>query len=130
MIIDSSALVAILRREPEAEAFTAAILATDEPTMSAASYLESGIVIDRSCDLQASADVDRVITTLRITIASVTENQARLARAAYQRFGKGTGHPAGLNFGDCFSYALAAESGEPLLYKGDDFSACDITSVR
>ncbi|MDE2595843.1 MAG: type II toxin-antitoxin system VapC family toxin [Sphingomonadales bacterium] len=129
MIVDSSALVAIMRREPEADSFSEAILAADTPMMSAASYLESGIVIDRSRNPQASADFDRVIDALSLSIAPVTASQARLAREAYRRYGKGTGHPAGLNFGDCFSYALAIEAGKPLLFKGNDFTQTDLADA-
>ena len=126
MIIDSSAVVAMLRREPEADDFSAAIMAAEPRLLSAASYLEIGIVIDGSRDELASQRVDQLIESLEIEIAPVTASQAKLARAAYRRFGKGTGHPAGLNFGDCFSYALALESGAPLLFKGADFAATDV----
>ncbi len=126
MIIDSSALVAILRREPEAEAFSETIVDADRGVLSAASYLETGIVIDGPRDPIASQDVDDIIQSLGITIAPVTESQAKLARAAYRQFGKGSGHSASLNFGDCFSYALAVERGEPLLFKGNDFGQTDV----
>ena len=126
MIIDSSAVVAMLRREPEADDFSAAIMAAERRLLSAASYLEIGIVIDGSRDELASQRVDQLIESLEIEIAPVTESQAKLARAAYRQFGKGSGHPAGLNFGDCFSYALAMESSAPLLFKGADFAATDV----
>ena len=129
MIIDSSAVVAMLRREPEADDFSAAIMAAERRLLSAASYLEIGIVIDGSRDELASKRVDQLIESLEIEIAPVTESQAKLARAAYRRFGKGTGHPAGLNFGDCFSYALAMESSAPLLFKGADFAATDVMAA-
>ena len=119
----------MLRREPEADDFSAAILAAETRLLSAASYLEIGIVIDGSRDALASQRVDQVIESLDIEIAPVTASQAKLARAAYRRFGKGSGHPAGLNFGDCFSYALAMESGAPLLFKGADFAATDVMAA-
>lgn len=127
MIIDTSALVAILRDEPEAEAFAATIVATSERRMSAASYVEVGAVIDGARDPVASRRVDELIAAAGIAIEPLTAMQARIARQAYRDFGKGSGHPAGLNFGDCLSYALAADLGEPLLFKGDDFRATDIT---
>ena len=126
MIIDSSAVVAMLRREPEADDFSAAIMAAEPRLLSAASYLEIGIVIDGSRDELASQRVDQLIELLEIEIAPVTASQAKLARVAYRQFGKGSGHPAGLNFGDCFSYALALECSAPLLFKGADFAATDV----
>jgi ribonuclease VapC len=122
MIVDSSAMVAILWAEPEAKPFIAAIVGSDRATMSAANYLEASIVIDRDRSPAISARLDVTVHQLEIEIAPVTASQAKLARQAYRDFGKGSGHKAQLNFGDCFAYALAAESGEPLLYKGDDFA--------
>lgn len=122
MIIDSSAVVAIVKGEPEAEPFTDAIIRCNLPEMSAAGYLEIGIVIDRLRDPVLSADVDRLLEGLAVQISPVTEAQARIARQAYRDFGKGGGHKAQLNFGDCFAYALAMERGEPLLFKGADFA--------
>lgn len=121
MIVDSSAIVAMLRGEPEAEAFNAAIADARQPAMSAGNYLETAIVIDKDGDAVLSANLDALLASLAIEIAPVTARQARIARQAYRDFGKGSGHPAKLNFGDCFAYALAMESGEPLLYKGEDF---------
>ncbi len=94
--------------------------------MSAASYVELGVVIDRAKDPFVSGRVDALIEKAGIQIVSLTEAQARVARSAYQRFGKGSGHPAKLNFGDCFPYALAMELGHPLLFKGDDFAQTDV----
>jgi ribonuclease VapC len=122
MIVDSSAMVAIVWAEPEAKPFIAAIVGSDRATMSAANYLEASIVIDRDRSPAISARLDVTVHQLEIEIAPVTASQAKLARQAYRDFGKGSGHKAQLNFGDCFAYALAAESGEPLLYKGDDFA--------
>jgi ribonuclease VapC len=97
--------------------------------MSAASYLETSIVIDRSRDPRPSRQFDLLLHEAGIEIVPVTVEQARIAREAYRDFGKGSGHPAGLNFGDCFAYALATDRGEPLLYKGDDFVHTDIRSA-
>ena len=126
MIVDTSALIAILKEEPESERFMTAMANGDGLEMSAATYLESGIVADGSRNQLLSERLDAVIETFAIVIAPVTEAQAGRARAAYRRFGKGSGHPAGLNFGDCFSYALAMEQGQPLLFKGDDFGQTDV----
>ena len=122
MIVDSSVLVAMLWGEPEAEAFGKAIAAERYPVMSAANYLETGIVIDRDRNPVLSAKLDAVIAELGIEIVPVTPQHAKIARQAYRDFGKGSGHKARLNFGDCLAYALATERGEKLLYKGDDFS--------
>ena len=122
MIVDSSAIVAIVWVEPEAEGFVTAIVGSGDATMSAGNYLETSIVIDRDRDPALSARLDATLDKLEIAIAPVTAAHARLARQAYRDFGKGSGHPAKLNFGDCFAYALATERGEPLLYKGDDFA--------
>lgn len=126
MIVDTSVFIAILKEEPESGAFLTSMVAAKSLEMSAATYLETGIVADRNGDALLSGRVDEIIDTLGIAIAPVTESQARLARVAYRQFGKGTGHPAGLNFGDCFSYALAMENGLPLLFKGADFGETDV----
>ena len=94
--------------------------------ISAATYVEIGAVIDGGRDPVASRLVDELLATAGIVIEPVTEAQARIAREAYRDFGKGSGHAAGLNFGDCFAYALAKATGEPLLFKGDDFSQTDV----
>lgn len=129
MIVDSSAIVAMLKNEPEAEMFGAAILAVTKPIMSAGNYLEASIVIDRDRDPDQSAALDIVLTELAVQIVPVTPSQAKIARQAYRDFGKGSGHPARLNFGDCFAYALATERGEPLLYKGDDFANAGLARI-
>lgn len=121
MIIDSSVIVAIVRGEPEAAAFLEAIRLQSASLMSAGNYLEMGIVIDSDKDAVLSAGLDPLLDQLGIGIEPVTASQAKIARQAYRDFGKGSGHKAQLNFGDCFAYALAMERGEALLYKGDEF---------
>lgn len=121
MIVDTSALIAILRDEPEARAFAIAIADADHRRLSAANYLETAIVIDSSRDPVASRRFDDLLREGGIVIEPVTEEQARIAREAYRDFGRGSGHVARLNFGDCFAYALAKATSEPLLFKGDDF---------
>lgn len=122
MIVDTSALVAILTNEPEAAQFTAAIAAAPRVAMSAGTYLETAIVIDTRKNPALSRALDEFLARNGIVVEAVTPAQGKLAREAYRDFGKGTGHKAGLNFGDCFSYALAADSRRPLLFKGEDFA--------
>lgn len=126
MIVDSSALIAILRDEPDADAFALALAADRAPRMSVANYLEVAIVIDSARDPVASRQVDKLVARAGLTLEPVTAEQARVARAAYRDFGRGSGHPAKLNFGDCFAYALARCADEPLLFKGDDFGHTDV----
>ena len=130
MIIDTSAVVALLRGEPEASAFAEAIERARSRRISAAGYVEAAAVTDQSGDPVARRALDELIDVAQIAIEPVTEGQARLAREAYRDFGRGSGHPAGLNFGDCFSYALAKAMGEPLLFKGEDFSHTDLRAVE
>jgi ribonuclease VapC len=122
MIVDTSALVAILRDEPEARRFAIALANAQERRISAANFLEAASVIDGSRDPVASRLFDDLLRESRIHIETVTEEQVRIAREAYRDFGRGSGHAAALNFGDCFAYALARTSGEPLLFKGRDFT--------
>src|SRR5579862_619767 len=129
MIIDSSALVAILREESEAAQFVAIMLSREPVRISAAGYLETGIVIDGGRNPASSRRVDSFMADAGISVEPVTPEQARVARVAYQDFGKGSGHPAQLNFGDCFAYALARHKGEPLLFKGADFTHTGIASA-
>ena len=126
MIIDTSALVAILRDEPDASWYAHAIEQAADRRISAATYVEVGAVIDGARDPVASRRVDELLHVAGIVIEPVTEEQARRAREAYRDFGKGSGHPARLNFGDCFAYALATSVGEALLFKGADFSQTDV----
>ena len=127
MIVDTSAIIAILKSEPDADRFKISMTnAQDGVSLSAASYLEAAIVIDKNRDATLSERLDVVLESLAVTITPVTESHAKLARAAYRQYGKGSGHAANLNFGDCFSYALAIERGEPLLFKGNDFGRTDV----
>lgn len=126
MIVDTSAVVAILRGEVEAGAFAKEIAEADSCRISAVSYVEAAVVIDGSRDPVASRRLDDFMREARLAVEPVTAEHARVAREAYRDFGKGSGHPAQLNFGDCFSYALARVSGEQLLFKGGDFSCTDL----
>jgi ribonuclease VapC len=125
MILDSSVIIAILRAEPEAPALANAVAASLERRVSAVNYVESAVVIDSARDAVASRRFDEFFRVSGIAIEPVTPTQAEIARQAYRDFGKGR-HPAGLNFGDCFAYALAKEMDEPLLFKGDDFRHTDV----
>lgn len=127
MIIDSSALIAILRAEPEAGEMARAIERAQIRRISAANWLETAVVIDASRDPVASRRFDELVQTAELHVEPVTGDQARIARDAYRDFGKGSGHKAGLNFGDCFAYALAKSTGEDLLFKGNHFGYTDIT---
>lgn len=125
MIVDTSAVVAILRDESDASELAAAIESADVRRVSAATYVEAAIVIDSNRSALLSNLLDSFLLRSLISIEPLTVEQARLARQAYRDFGKGQ-HRAGLNFGDCFAYALAKDKGEPLLFKGDDFRRTDV----
>ena len=127
MIIDTSALIAILRAEDDAGEMALAIERAPARRISAASHLETAVVIDASRDPIASRRFDELVDTAELHVEPVTHDQARIARDAYRDFGKGSGHKAGLNFGDCFAYALSKSTGEALLFKGNHFSHTDIT---
>ena len=129
MIVDTSALVAILRDERDAMAYARAIANAAIRRISAATYVETAAVIDASRDPIASRRFDDLLREARFAVEPVTEAQAQIAREAYRDFGRGSGHPARLNFGDCFAYALARAMNEPLLFTGDDFTRTDITSA-
>ncbi|MGE5694311.1 MAG: type II toxin-antitoxin system VapC family toxin [Candidatus Sericytochromatia bacterium] len=129
MIVDTSAIIAILREEDDATVYARAIAGAETRRLSAASYLECGIVLDSQRDPIISRALDEIVQEAEFVIEPVTERQARLARQAYADFGKGSGHPAGLNFGDCISYALATDLREPLLWKGDDFGHTGVRSA-
>ena len=126
MIIDTSVLVAILRQEPEAKLFLGRLADADRRLMSAGSWIELGAVTSKDGDEAFPALLSRMLERLRIAIEPVSVEQARIGHDAYRRFGKGH-HQVCLNFGDCFSYALAKATVEPLLFKGDDFGQTDIT---
>jgi ribonuclease VapC len=122
MIIDTSAIIAILRDEPEATSCARAIADATVRRVSAVNFVESAVVIDASRDPIATRRFDDFIKEANISIEPITETQAQIARDAYRDFGKGSGHSAKLNLGDCFAYALSRDAGEPLLFKGDDFA--------
>ena len=129
MIVDSSAVIAILFDEPDAQALLSQIAAAEICRLSAASLVEIGIVLRRDAALQRRAAFDEMLRLFSIRIEPVTEEQAYLALDAYNQFGKGTGHPAGLNYGDCFIYALAKQTGEPLPFNGNDFTHTDLEAA-
>lgn len=125
MVIDTSALAAIAFAEPERDAFIDAIAADDAPLLSAATYVEISIVVEARLGADGIRVLDSYLQRAGVAMIAVDDEQAREARRAFTRYGKGR-HPAGLNFGDCFSYALAITAGEPLLFKGTDFSHTDV----
>ena len=129
MIVETSAIVAIVYREPTRDSCVEAMLDADVVRLSAASLLEAAIVIDSNRDPILSRELDETLRDFAIVIEPVTPDQARIAREAYRDFGRGSGHPAQLNFGDCFAYALAKATGEPLLFVGDDFGHTDVSPV-
>lgn len=125
MIVDTSAIIAILRDELDAEKLAAALEAASVRNISAVTYVEAAIVTDSNRNTLLSNLLDSFLGRSLINVEPVTVAQARLAREAYRDFGKGR-HRAGLNLGDCFAYALAKDKGEPLLFKGDDFRRTDV----
>jgi ribonuclease VapC len=129
MIVDTSALVAIIKREPEQAAFSAILEAEKDLKISAATYFEASIVLDGLRQPEISRAFDDLIDRAQIEVEPVTAEQAQIARQAYRDYGRGSGHPANLNFGDCFSYALARAKREPILFKGDDFGHTDLRSA-
>ncbi|WP_166982802.1 type II toxin-antitoxin system VapC family toxin [Paramicrobacterium fandaimingii] len=128
MIVDSSALLAVIQGEPEARECAELMLA-EACRMSVANWVEAGIVVDnRSIDTQR--ELDELLMLTETTIEPVTAEQGRVARDAYRRYGRGSGYPARLNYGDCFAYALAVTTGEALLFTGADFSETDVRFAR
>jgi ribonuclease VapC len=125
MVIDTSALLAILLDENERRAFNEAIEAAESRFMSVASFVEVSIVVESRFGAEGVQTLDLFLDRAGIELAAVDAEQAKIARRAFSRFGKGR-HSAGLNFGDCFPYALAMVRGEPLLFKGDDFAQTDV----
>ena len=128
MIVDSSALIAVLRNEPGSETFLAALTDASPLATSVATLLETAIVAEGKGGERAGLDLDALVRRLEIEVVPFTAEQAELAREGWRRFGKGR-HPAGLNFGDCFAYALARARHEPLLFKGDDFARTDVKAA-
>jgi ribonuclease VapC len=129
VIVDSSALIAISRGELESAVCFRALLDSPLTRISAANWLEATIVVDGWRDPEASRELDALTERFKVMVEPVTIHQARIAREAYRRFGRGSGHPARLNFGDCFAYALATELDEPLLFVGRDFIHTDVRRV-
>ena len=127
MIVDSSALLAVVQGEPEAAACIERLLA-EECRISAANWVEAGIVVDNR-SIVTQREFDELMQLAEVSVAPVTADQARVARDAYRRYGRGSGHAARLNYGDCFAYALAVTSGEALLYVGQDFVETDVRSA-
>lgn len=125
MVIDTSAVAAILFDEPERRRFNELIEADLTRLISAATLLESGIVVEGRSGEAAGRELDLLVHRAGFEIVPVSVDQVEIARAAYRRFGRGN-HPAALSFGDCFAYALARSTGEPLLFKGDDFGRTDL----
>jgi len=123
-------MIAILTDEPDSLALSQVLDRPEIVRLSAASYLETSIVLDKHHDPVLSAKLDGLILDSEIVIEPVTETQAKIARKAYYDFGKGSGHPANLNYGDCFTYALAREKREPVLWKGDDFGHTDLRAAE
>ncbi len=128
MVIDASAVLAILQAEPDARSLIETIENSDSPRMSVVSFVEASLVICGKFGAEGMRDLDRFIARAGIELVTVDAEQGQLARTAFLRFGKGR-HRAALNFGDCFSYAAAMALGEPLLYKGEDFASTDVLSV-
>ncbi len=128
MIIDTSALLAVLFDEPDAELYEQTIAEAPLCRMSIANFLEAALVAESRLGLAGGRELDIFVETAEIELVPVFAEQADAARLAWRRFGKGN-NPAGLNFGDCFAYALAQVTGESLLYKGEDFSLTDVESA-
>jgi len=129
MIVDASAILAVLLKEPERQRFSDLLNeAPERAALSPVNYLEVALKVDRGDMPEASEQLDTILANMNVELAEVTPEQARLAREAYAKFGKGN-HRAKLNLGDCFAYALAKARGEPLLFKGDDFRLTDVEAA-
>jgi len=129
VIIDTSALVAVIALEPEAPLFATAMDRAEVLRISAGSYVEAAIVLNRRRDPALDGKLEAMMNDIGFVVEPVTPEQARIARQAYRDYGKGSHHPAQLNLGDCFSYALARDKREPILFKGDDFIHTDLRSA-
>jgi ribonuclease VapC len=125
MVLDTSAILAILQNEPERRKFNEAIEAAETRSLSTASFVECSMILESRYGADGVRDLALFIAKAQVSLVSVDEEQADLARRAFRKYGKSR-HPAGLNFGDCFSYALARALDKPLLFKGNDFSQTDI----
>jgi ribonuclease VapC len=130
MVVDTSAIVAILRSEPEAEQMERALVGDPVRLLSAGTLLETGIVLETLLGDGAGSELDLWLHKLKAEIVPVTADHVSIARDAYRRYGKGRGTRGGLNFGDCFAYALAISRGEKLLFKGADFAKTDVQPVE
>jgi ribonuclease VapC len=128
VIVDSSAVIAILFKEPDGRRYLEALAAEERPATSAVTFVELAMVTEGRGGRAAGEELDVLLTELAIETVPVDARQASLARDAWRRYGKGR-HPAGLNLGDCFAYALAKARGEPLLFKGDDFARTDVKAA-
>ncbi|ORE92810.1 type II toxin-antitoxin system VapC family toxin [Aurantimonas sp. 22II-16-19i] len=129
IVVDASAIVALLLAEEDAEQFRGALAVDPNPMISAPTYLETSIVLGARIGILAKSRIEGLMTLANIEVAPFTEAQAAIAADAWRRYGRGSGSPAKLNFGDCFSYALAVFLAAPLLFKGDDFGATDVTAA-
>jgi ribonuclease VapC len=125
MVLDTSAALAVLFGEPDGDAILQRMVDDPVRLISAGTLIEAGIVADNSPNREKGPALDALLAALGVRTEPVTESQARLAREVYRRFGKGR-HPAALNFGDCFAYALSRDTGQPLLFKGNDFGLTDL----
>ena len=128
MIVDTSALIAILKNEPDAQIFAEALAAAASSSISAGTLLEVSVVVDANRDPVLSRRLDDLVRAVSLLVEPVTADHVEIARQGYRDFGRGSQHPAQLNFGDCFAYALARSRAEPLLFKGNDFGHTDIES--
>jgi ribonuclease VapC len=129
VVVDTSALIAILFAEADAPVFADRLRHSTESTVSSATFPEAGIVAHRRAGGRDPSGIYRLLEEADIRVERVSQTQARMAIDAYARFGHGSGHSAGLNYGDCFAYALARHLDQPLLFKGDDFARTDIRSA-
>ncbi|WP_439632892.1 type II toxin-antitoxin system VapC family toxin [Glycocaulis sp.] len=126
MIVDASAILAIVLREPEGPQFLDQIIAEPRPKMSVINWMEVAIRVERQGVPDSVVAFDSLVEELGLELIPANAEQGLIARQAYRLYGKGSGHPAQLNLGDCFAYALAASTGEPLLFKGGDFAHTDV----
>ena len=129
MILDSSAVVAVLQGEDGSDRILQAMAEAPSLAMSTATYVECAALVDRRATTATRRRFDELLEVLAVQMVPLTEEHARLAREAYREFGRGSGSPARLNLGDCFTYALAAQTGEPLLFVGDDFTHTDLVAA-